>query len=205
MHDLDDPANGAMISASNFVKIFPLWHLAEFAAGVALCVGMRSRLHLLQNLGGWLMLAGLVQILSSVFIPPIFSQGTYCLPGFVLIVLGAAATPFPDLASARPATRRLASGAVLLGNVSYAVYLFHVPVIFYLGFINRHVHPIFPTGEAGVWSLYVSTVVLSTLIGLPLYWFYETPARIWCLQWLRKHWVEAPGEIGGAARPSRAA
>ncbi len=71
----------------------------------------------------------------------------------MLIVLGAAALPFPDMTTSGPAMRWLGDKAVLLGNASYSVSLFHVPFIYYLCFSSRHIHTFLPHGDAGVWTL----------------------------------------------------
>lgn len=184
----DNPLNVGLISASNMVKIFPLWHLAEFMAGVALCLGVRSQLGSLEKYAGLFIAVGVAQIATCFLIPTVFSLGTYCLPGFVLVVLGFAALPFPDLETATPVARWLGSKAILLGNASYSVYLFHVPFIIYLCMAGRHGLPIVPKGEFGVWTLYVEDIVLATLWGLLVFRVYEQPARVWVRSWLSARW-----------------
>jgi peptidoglycan/LPS O-acetylase OafA/YrhL len=184
----DNPANADLITDSNFVKIFPIWHLSEFVAGVALCIGLRSRLQGLAKFSGILMLVGVIQVLSCLFIPAIFSQGTYCLPGFVLIVLGAAALPFPDLKTSGPGVKWLALKSMLLGNASYGVYLFHIPIMFSMLAFNRHVFPFLPGGEVGVWTLYVTTILITTALSIPIFYFYEQPARKWLTEWVKQRW-----------------
>jgi peptidoglycan/LPS O-acetylase OafA/YrhL len=188
MADYDNPANAALITASNFVKIFPIWHLSEFVAGVALCVGMRSKLQSLAKFSGILMLAGAIQVFSCLYIPAIFSQGTYCLPGFVLIILGAAALPFPDLRTSGPRVKWLASKSILLGNASYCVYLFHIPVMFNLLSLSRRVVPFLPNGEVGVWTLYLTTILVTTALAIPIFYFYEQPSRKWLTQSIKQRW-----------------
>jgi peptidoglycan/LPS O-acetylase OafA/YrhL len=188
MTDYDNPANVDLISDSNFVKIFPIWHLSEFIAGVALCVGMRSKLQSLAKFSGILMLVGAIQIFSCLYIPAIFSQGTYCLPGFVLIVLAAAALPFPDLSTSGPWVKWLASKSILLGNASYCVYLFHIPVMFGILSVSRRLVPFLPGGETGVWTLYFMTILVTTASSIPIFYFYEQPARKWGTQWVKQRW-----------------
>ena len=200
----DDVRNAGLISASNDVKIFVIWHLAEFFAGVALCIGVRSRLESLAKYAWLLIMLGALQIASCFLFPIIFSQGTYCLPGFVLLILGFAVLPFPDLKTASPLKKWLGSTAILLGNASYSVYLFHVPFIAYLGMIGRHALPILPKGEAGVWTLYAETTVLATAFGLAVFYLYEQPCRERVRAWLgpRLKWLDQPAPVTAGAQES---
>jgi peptidoglycan/LPS O-acetylase OafA/YrhL len=198
----DNPANAELISAANFVKIFPILHLLEFVTGVALCLGLRTSLPSLARFSGLLMLLGSIQVLSCLFIPAIFSQGTYCLPGFVLFILGAAALPFPKPETSEPGTKWLASKSILLGQASYGVYLFHIPVMFTLLAFARHLFPILPNGEAGVWTLYIATILITTALAIPIYYYYEQPARRHLSQWVRRRWSH-PGRAAKSSQPEQ--
>ena len=56
---------------------------------------------------------------------------TLTMPGFALIILGAASLQFPSLVPSSTWLVELGKFGILLGNASYAVYLFHQPIIGY--------------------------------------------------------------------------
>ncbi len=108
-----------------------------------------------------------------------------------MIILGAAALPFPDLEKSSGWVKSLLPKCVLLGNISYSVYLFHVPVTFYFLVLNKHVLHVLPTTESGVWILYLVTVIVTTSLGAVIYHYYEQPARKYVTEWLKRNWTSA--------------
>jgi len=169
----------AMINLKYLIERFPLLRWLEFVAGVVLCLGVRSYLRQWSKFAPLLLLTGLTWVLSSLLFPFIFSMGTYCLPGFALMIAGAAALPFPNFKVAGPFTSAFASFGLLLGNASYAVYLFHFSVIGYVLLLNRRLEgSILPgAGEAKVWALFVATALITTILSILVYLFYEEASR----------------------------
>lgn len=185
-----------------FIARFPAIRILEFIAGAALCVGTRAHLARLSRFSIPLLLAGFAEVFSSYFLPAAFSTGTYCLPGFALVILGAAALPFPNLKTSPAWVRVPASLGVLLGNASYAVYLFHASVLRYFCYLDRNVLHFFRVeGETYIWHLFFLGMVITTTLSIAIYYFYEEPARRWAHVWLQDRWDRRFGAKVDEARP----
>jgi len=178
----------AMINLKYLIERFPLLRWLEFVAGVVLCLGVRSYLRQWSKFAPLLLLTSLAWVLSSLLFPFIFSMGTYCLPGFALMIAGAAALPFPNFKVAGPVTSAFASFGLLLGNASYAVYLFHFSVIGYVLLLNRRLEgSILPgAGEAKVWALFITTALITTILSILVYLFYEEASRKFVRQYFAR-------------------
>jgi peptidoglycan/LPS O-acetylase OafA/YrhL len=184
----DPSANGVLFGPEGesmqlmklFIERFPLVRLLDFVSGVILCLGVRAHLPKISKAAGPLVVLGILWIMMSLVIPSIFSMGTCCLPGFALLILGASALPFPRPGTSGSALRALASFGLLLGNASYAVYLFHASVTGYLLICDQAwLHALPAGGEAFVWALFLAVTVLTTALSIVIYRFYEEPARRW--------------------------
>lgn len=187
-----------MYGIENMIVKFPALRILEFVAGAVLCLGVRAHLHKLSKFSVIFILMGIAQVFSSFYFPFIFSEGTYCLPGFALIILGAAALPFPNLKTSGKAVRSLALLGILLGNASYAVYLFHASVIYYLISSDRHLFPILPAdGPAYVWAIAGTVTFLTTLLSIATFHFYEEPARKLVKSWL----AQVPDDLFAKRKP----
>jgi len=173
MSAVDPSTNNAKI----FIERFPLLRVLEFIGGAALCIGFRKIIPLPPSRSLPLIFIGLMWIVGTMFLPFILSMGTWTLPGFAMIILGASSLPFPSREST-PVAIALGSYAVLLGNASYAVYLFHEPIRDYLLIVDRRWLHLLPTESwafVGWLSFFVAT--LSTVAGVILFVTYEEPAR----------------------------
>lgn len=175
----------------HFVERFPPVRIVEFITGSALCLYVAPRLKNLTKFAPILLLTGVVQVLSVLIIPGDLPIGTYCLPGFALIVTGAAALSFPNLKTARPAVRYPIRLTILLGNASYAFYLLHASVLYYAWIVNEHIFHFIPAGGAPfVWVLFVTVTLVTTPLSILIFLFYEEPARKWLHRRL-KQWLES--------------
>ncbi|MCE0483760.1 MAG: acyltransferase [Methylacidiphilales bacterium] len=160
---------------------FPLVRLVEFIAGMVLCLGVRAHLHRLSESVALLMVIfGVAWVGSSLWIPFIFSMGTFCLPGFALIIVGAATLPFPVEGGIRS---WLGRAGLLLGNASYAVYLFHAPVLRYLAILDPEVFIRPDKVTVGfIWGWFLAAAVIITLLSISIHLLFEEPARRWIRQ-----------------------
>jgi peptidoglycan/LPS O-acetylase OafA/YrhL len=157
-----------------FIERFPLIRILDFVAGVIVCIATRGILpHLGKRQAITLLLCGLLWISSSLLMPYILSMGTWCLPGFAYVIVGAAALPTPSQS-------RGFRFAVLLGNASYALYLFHIPIREYLVILYKHtVGPGAVSGDIFLSVIFLATIVVSTLLSIFLFLHYEEPMRHW--------------------------
>jgi peptidoglycan/LPS O-acetylase OafA/YrhL len=96
------------------------------------------------------------------------------LPGFCCIILGCSLLPHPSQQLGKNAL----SKAVLLGNASYAVYLFHSPIISYLSVFGRQ-YVLMPkmADNQLLWLLFLAATIISTLLGICIYTYFEEPLR----------------------------
>ncbi len=127
----DSPQMEMQQKAQHIIERFPLLRVVEFLGGVVLCLGTRDFIKDLSAARTWgLLIVGAAWIALSMFLPYIFSIGTFCLPGFACLIVGAAALPAPK-------DSRIFKWLILLGNASYAVYLFHNSIRDYLVILCR--------------------------------------------------------------------
>lgn len=149
----------------------PLLAVPEFLAGMVagwihlrFPPGRRAALWL-AVLGG---VGALVPLLLAQRLPASLLHNGLLIPAFVAIILGLAAeTGISRMLSAPP--------LLLLGNASYAFYLFH-----YL--FNRWVIGRFQAGQTALDALWKIAVMIAISVGL--YLSVESPARLW----LMRHW-----------------
>jgi peptidoglycan/LPS O-acetylase OafA/YrhL len=168
-----DQAHEKMSHAKLFVERFPLLRVIEFLAGVVLCIGFRRFFVIYRpKLGIGLIFLGIIWIFSSFKITFILSMGTWCLPGFAMIISGAALTPW----SGSPPW--IFKPILLLGNASYALYLFHVPARDYLLIITKHIGFCNAlTGSQLLILIFILCLTSTTLLSIAIYLHFEEPAR----------------------------
>lgn len=166
----------------NFWAYFPLLHLPQFVFGMILCraslaVGPGwARLRLLAFLAGAL---GLALVLGLRELPLWLRSDAVLAPLYGLVIVGAVDT--------RPLVLRWLAWPVMifLGEVSYSIYILHIPLGFWWGklldLININLPPVVD------FALYAAFVVLAS--GL-CFRFVETPARRWIN---RQPWVSGRG------------
>lgn len=154
-------------------SLSPLARWPEFLAGIALAAVIgewRPR----GAAPGWgLFATGLAWIATAVALrDAVTAIGAHllpaALPGFVLVV--AACWALRD----RPAPGLDAAPLVLLGEASYALYLFHAPLHSYvLALANRLVG----RGYDASWALFAAYVALALAVALAVHRFVELPWR----------------------------
>ncbi len=169
-----DPALGTGMQMKHIVENFPLLRVVEFIAGTILCAGLKPHLGAApQRRAVLLLAAGAGWVGTSLFLPFIFSMGTWCLPGFACIIAGAAMLPAPALGY--PPFR----AALLLGNASYAVYLFHMPILSYLLMLcpARFCGGVFSPMQF-LLLLITITLLLTTLASMAIFLRFEEPMRV---------------------------
>ena len=165
--------------AKMFVERFPPIRSLEFISGVALCVGFQKLLPLKKNLALLTLAGGILWVLLCIHFPFILLMGTLTMPGFALIILGAASLPFPSVGSSPAWIIQLGKFAILLGNASYAVYLFHQSIIYYLLKINKYAFHFLPTSPWAFFGILAfSVTIITTILSIAVFLFYEEPARI---------------------------
>lgn len=154
------------------IKYFPPARLAEFVLGMALFALWRrhhARLRIgpllaASGLAAALILAGLERISET-----LLSNGLTALAWAPLIL---AAAQMRGGVLARPAM-------VFLGQISFALYAFHVPLISYAGALDRHVlgghaaeHP---------WAAALGTFAVALAVSALAWRVVEVPGRRWLL------------------------
>ena len=167
--------------AQHFIERFPLLRIVEFLSGMVLCLGAGNLVKDISALkAGVLLGVGIAWVAASMFFPYIFSIGTLCLPGFACIIIGAAALPVPE-------DSRVFKWLVLLGNASYAVYLFHNSIRDYIVIACRKGNVLVQlSGGWFFFFFFLIVLVLSTALSLAIYCYYEEPMRRWVKQLLAK-------------------
>jgi peptidoglycan/LPS O-acetylase OafA/YrhL len=127
---------------TGFIKWNPVIRLPEFLAGIVLC---RLFLGQQQETTGWLRpgrgwvlslpaLAVMLAVIGeSRLVPPAVLHNGLLLPASAALIMG--------LGLGGGILERLLSGStmVLLGQVSYSIYLLHMPVYSYFAVVGRHV------------------------------------------------------------------
>ena len=159
----DVPATSFLADAdprvSDFIKFNPLLRLPDFCIGVLLgrqFAALRRSGHPLLGKGAWFWLPGCAALLAALAMAqavpyPLF-HNFLTVPFCALIVFGLA------LDEGRLSRFLAAPPWVFLGNASFSIYILHIPVLIYMGFLYR-AH--FRTRMSGVgWGLgYGLTVI----------------------------------------------
>ncbi len=162
------------VDMKRVVENFPPLRILEFIGGVVLCAGIKPYIGATgPRRASALLVLGAAWVCSSMFLPFIFSMGTWCLPGFACIIAGAAMLPAP------PRGGGAFSLALLLGNASYAVYLFHIPIIEYLLFLcPPGICPGIFSPSHFLLALFVTAVTLVTAASIAIFHRFEEPMRV---------------------------
>jgi peptidoglycan/LPS O-acetylase OafA/YrhL len=160
--------SGSLLQQS--VELMPIFRIFEFFAGIALCSIQQSligrlpaqtsrRLALPALAAAMLLFATVIQLANH--IPLLVMSDGLLLPVYGLAILG--------LVNLRGSLQTLLSHPILvtLGEASYAVYLLHLPLLFYF----QH---LFAMATPSEWTLYLATVLALSLASLSLV---ERPAR----------------------------
>jgi peptidoglycan/LPS O-acetylase OafA/YrhL len=163
-----ESTTGSLLQQS--VELMPIFRLFEFFAGVALCsiqhsivskLALSARHHF-----GYVSVTAAVVLFSIVIqfanrIPMLVMSDGFLLPVYGFAILG--------LINLTGWLQTLLSHKtlVVLGEASYAVYLLHLPLLFYF----QH---FFPMQTATSWLLYLAAVLLLSVASLFLL---ERPAR----------------------------
>ena len=164
----------------------PLVHFSDFVMGIA-AAGMYQRIVRgnLSCAGYWLYapgaIAGAVLIAWPGLLPGTVDLNSALRPLNGLLLVGLA------LGSGFAARALSSSPAVFLGKASYAMYILHVPVLWWV----RRWSP-----ELSAWA-YVGTVIV---ISAGVYRFYEEPAN----RWIRA-WAGSGGKTAASEPSSRSA
>jgi peptidoglycan/LPS O-acetylase OafA/YrhL len=159
---------------TGFIKWNPVIRLPEFLAGIVLC---RLFLGQQQETTGWLRpgrgwvlsLPALAVMLAIVgesrFVPPVVLHNGLLLPASAALIMG--------LGLGGGVLERLLSTStmVLLGQVSYSIYLLHMPVYSYFAVVGRHL----VRTETQDWCLLA--VYLICLICVSIATFYRIEER----------------------------
>jgi peptidoglycan/LPS O-acetylase OafA/YrhL len=160
----------------NFWHFNPALHLPEFFAGMVAYLLLRREVLSRAMLwwGTWLAVAVLVGVAVTRVVPDVhIHNGALILP-CALLVMG--------LTVDSPLSRALGTGVMqLLGQASYAVYLLHGPLLWYLGRLDdRFLH------LSGQHPLLMVAIYLAVLMGLCIAVFlcYEEPMRRRLRAWL---------------------
>jgi peptidoglycan/LPS O-acetylase OafA/YrhL len=166
---MDDGAGRQLESAPAFLLFFPVFHISSFLFGLGL-----ARLHLFgrlpASLNSWLFpcaACGTVLLLCfRTELPSFFLSNITLVPLFGAVILGGARyeSGFSKFLSSRP--------LLLLGEASYAMYILHMPLAFWVGQAEKHLnyakllrfHVIY----------YFLTVVAASVL---VFIFIETPLR----------------------------
>jgi peptidoglycan/LPS O-acetylase OafA/YrhL len=145
---------------ANLISFNPLLRLPDFCIGILVCrvyYELRVRKSYLLGKGYWLYLPGIlleILVLSNANVLPLpFVQNGLLLPLHSLIILGFAlgGGVFSRLLSTSP--------VVFLGNASYAMYILHVPILFWMNAVTERLFALKPSGVA--WTLCYLVVVVS--------------------------------------------
>jgi peptidoglycan/LPS O-acetylase OafA/YrhL len=150
----------------------PLLRLPEFLAGVVL-----GRMYLRrQSTGrppslGWLAPLGVAGVLAVLLVrprpPPLLLHNGLLLPLFALIIYGLATGPAPGMGWLRHPV------LVLLGRASFALYILHQPLEFYVVWAGRAL------GVSPSPLLFTAYMALTVGLSLAVSRWLEEPARRW--------------------------
>ena len=150
---------------ANFISCNPLLRLPEFCIGILVCRfyhELRSRSSYLMGKGYWLYLPGVVLeglVLSNANVLPLpFVQNGLLLPLHSLVILGFAlgGGVFSRLLSTSP--------LVFLGNASYAMYIMHVPLFFWMNTVAMRLFGLKPAGLGWMLCYVVVVVCVSSVL-----------------------------------------
>ena len=137
----------------------PLVHFADFVMGIA-ASSLYSRVQRSRLAGYWLYLPGSVGAAAVIAWPQILPRGldlnTALRPLNAMLLVGFA------LGTGALARILASSPAVFLGKASYAMYILHVPVLWWIKRWTPHYSP----------ALYLAAVIL---VSAAVYRFYEEP------------------------------
>jgi peptidoglycan/LPS O-acetylase OafA/YrhL len=159
---------------ANLISFNPLLRLPDFCIGVLVCRiyhELHRRNNYLLGRGYWLYIPGLLlevlALSNSNVLLLSFVQNGLLLPLHSLIILG--------FALGGGACGRLLSTSplVFLGNASYAMYILHIPLFFWMNTIAKTLFDIRPTGVG--WMLCYVTVVVC--VSSVLFKVLEQPAN----------------------------
>lgn len=145
---------------ANLISFNPLLRLPDFCIGILVCrvyFELRERKSYLLGRGYWLYLPGIlleVLVLSNANVLPLpFVQNGLLLPLHSLIILGFA------LGGGFLSRLLSTSPLVFLGNASYAMYILHVPLLFWMNAVTERLFAVRPSGLA--WTLCYLVVVVA--------------------------------------------
>ena len=172
------PADISATWWSNFINLFPLWHLPQFIFGVALGRLFVSGVRISRRVHDAILLVSAVVIGSIVLHVtdvPMLSSNAVLAPIFGALIFGAAGSTglLSKILSIRP--------LVLLGDASYATYIVHIPLwMLWYRFTVVDLRINFPPFED--FFCYLVIVVGASIAA---YTFIERPARRWLLLHMR--------------------
>jgi peptidoglycan/LPS O-acetylase OafA/YrhL len=162
---------------TNFIRYFPLLHLPQFVVGIGIARLFleTSRISAITAeivfLGGCLGLGGCFWARSS--LPILFHSDALLVPLYAMMVYGAAE-------AAGVTGRALAhKGLLLLGEISYGVYILHVPLFFLW---VRGIHFVTHNDALPNWTFW-SFLASLLLISFFLYRKVEMPCRLAVKRW----------------------
>jgi peptidoglycan/LPS O-acetylase OafA/YrhL len=159
------------LSGHRFLYRTPLTRLPDFVLGICLGYLLRAiRGRDLVRIGRALQAVGAALVVGEMLIPPLVASvwaldSTDMIP-FGLLLFGLAASPRTALA------RVLSSGPMLLlGESSYAFYLWHQSIVNVVGRAD---------GSATAWVVtWIVAFVLTTFVAVGTHVLFESPARSW--------------------------
>jgi peptidoglycan/LPS O-acetylase OafA/YrhL len=162
-----------------FLKFSPLIHLPQFVIGIITGVAFIRRRRP-SSLDGWLSIASVAAIIvvlaSSHHIPYLLLQGGLLAPLFAVMIY--------TLACGRGIVCKLLSqpAAVRMGEASYALYLIHMPLSWY---VTRGLRAIgWPRIEA--WIGLAGFVAIAVASSLAVFALVERPSRVRLQAWYRQ-------------------
>lgn len=149
----------------NFISFTPVLRMGDFCIGILLCriyEELRRKNSYLLGRGYWLYLPGIlleVLVLSHANVLPLaFVQNGLLLPLHSLVILG--------FALGGGIVSRLLSTAplVFLGNASYAMYIMHVPIFFWMNKIAKRLFGLTLSGLAWMVCYLAIVVCVSSVL-----------------------------------------
>lgn len=178
-----------------FLKFSPLIHLPQFVIGVITAVTFIGRRNQVKT-GNWQTLAVIASIVLVLIwsdrIPYLLLQGGVLAPLFALVIYA--------LAGGGGIAGTLLSHpiAVRLGEASYALYLIHMPLSWYL---TKGLQLIgWPRIEA--WTGLAAFVLIAVLFSLAIFSALEQPARIKLKAWYRESYPWGRFKLFSVLNPS---
>lgn len=159
----------------NFINYFPLWFLPHFVFGMTLSMGFLNRASRLAKGVGWIGIPaaiGLVVLFSvRSIVPAWMNSDATLIPLFGAVIIGAA--------QAKGRIINLLSGRLLvqLGEASYALYILHMPMLFWYQWIAFRfgLRPL--ENQSGV----ILFILISIALSYAVYYGFERPARRWLM------------------------